>query len=734
VWYLNGTTTIGYGALDTVADPNWTIAGTGDLNSDGKTDLVWSNRQLNTAIDVAGNTIATAFDVGTLNGSGAYSDTVGGFDTSDFYKFSLLSTSNITLTLTGFANAEVYNSSGTLITNFTGLAADTYYVRVYATSAGAKYTLSLTGNSLSPDLVGNSLSLTNTSGTPITSIIAGQQFKVNFSGQNIGNSAVSSPFTVTFYLSKDGTIDTSDYSLGTYNVTGSVAAGGTFSGISTFTLPLPTDAFWNNTPGTYYIGMILDSGNAIAETSETNNSNLGLTIDSATTSVILQDIDLTGVNPEFNLKTLSNTTLTSGFAGQKFNANFQIKNAGTTDTNAAFTVAFYISTDSQIDASDKLLGTYDITDFSSLTANGGHTGTLTKNLTLPPIGDPFWTGLTGNYYIGMLIDSNNTIIETNETNNSSVGVDTDYEKVKISQNAVDLQAVASGFTVTNPLTQTVGNVSAGAAFDLNFALTNTGNTDAGSFKVAFYVSTDNKYDPATDRLLTSSNDPNTTFYYTVNSLLAGATNLFSLNQANNNELILPGVADDFWSKGNGTYYIGMVIDADPNNPNTLNNGVIDEVDEKNNYSTGLTTDLGANIAQVNVTAVSGIDLAGTALTPATTSAGVNTPFSVDFTVANTKISNAGAFRVSFYLSTDTNITKTDTFVGFTGNPSDPSNFNLSKFTGLAGNSSQTRTTSLTITGIAPGNYYLGMIVDSLNEVKETDEGNNNTQYIAFTVT
>jgi len=350
----------------------------------------------------------------------------------------------------------------------------------------------------------------------------------------------------------------------------------------------------------------------------------------------------------------------------------------------------------------------------------------------------------------MVIDSANTVFETNEANNANVLEGTDYVKAKISQNAVDLQGVASGFTVTDPVTQTVGNVSAGAAFDLNFALTNTGNTDAGSFKVAFYVSTDNKYDPATDRLLTSSNDPNTTFYYTVNSLLAGAINSFSLNQANNNELILPGIADSFWSQGNGTYYIGMVIDADPNNPTTVNTGVIDEVDELNNYSTGTPTDLGANYAAVNLTGANRVDLQGEGAFSASTSSGsANSTVDVTFQVKNYGNFDATKFRVGFYLSKDTTINPVangsqpaDVFIGAL-NTTEAAKFKFDS--GLAkGATSGSVTVTLKMPSILPyppGTYYLGMYVDTLGltsgsssgEVAEIDETNNGTKYVTFTI-
>jgi hypothetical protein len=44
VWLMNGTALSSYSWIDTVADTNWQIVGTGDFNGDGKTDILWRNR------------------------------------------------------------------------------------------------------------------------------------------------------------------------------------------------------------------------------------------------------------------------------------------------------------------------------------------------------------------------------------------------------------------------------------------------------------------------------------------------------------------------------------------------------------------------------------------------------------------------------------------------------------------------------------------------------------------
>jgi hypothetical protein len=41
VWYMDGVTCVGAAFLPAVPDPDWKIVGTGDFNGDGKIDILW---------------------------------------------------------------------------------------------------------------------------------------------------------------------------------------------------------------------------------------------------------------------------------------------------------------------------------------------------------------------------------------------------------------------------------------------------------------------------------------------------------------------------------------------------------------------------------------------------------------------------------------------------------------------------------------------------------------------
>ena len=97
-------------------------------------------------------------------------------------------------------------------------------------------------------------------------------------------------------------------------------------------------------------------------------------------------------------------------------------------------------------------------------------------------------------------------------------------------------------------------------------------------------------------------------------------------------------------------------------------------------------------------------------------------FDVNFAVENSENYSAGQFTVNFYLSDNSTITTSDRFLG------------SHSITSLAGNSNTgTLTTSLALPDASDsvwngdGDYHIGMIVDALSQVKETNEFNNNSR-------
>jgi predicted Zn-dependent protease len=202
IWTMNGTSPVQTIVMPfLVGDTNWRIEGVADFNKDGQEDLVWRHYgttgvdagkvviwtmngtspvqtivmpflvsdpnwriegisegySASSRIDIAGNTTAKAFNIGTLSGAGIYKDYVSNADSDDYYQFNLTSSSHVSLSLDSLAadaNLYLYNSSGSFISSSTtggnatesinaNLASGTYYVRIFTNGGNTDYRLNL---------------------------------------------------------------------------------------------------------------------------------------------------------------------------------------------------------------------------------------------------------------------------------------------------------------------------------------------------------------------------------------------------------------------------------------------------------------------------------------------------------------------------------------------------------------------------------------------------------------
>jgi len=153
----------------------------------------------------------------------------------------------------------------------------------------------------------------------------------------------------------------------------------------------------------------------------------------------------------------------------------------------------------------------------------------------------------------------------------------------------------------------------------------------------------------------------------------------------------------------GNYYVGYYVDYGE---------TVTEYNENNNSeSTAIT--LGMNMIPMPLKADLEITSGAPTPTPAVVEPGDTTSLAT-FTVKNTGIVNAGAFKIGYYLSTDGTISTADTYLGEAAS------------TGLVASASASYgPATLTIpAGTAPGTYYVGILVDRLDAVDESDESNN----------
>src|ERR1051325_902749 len=161
--------------------------------------------------------------------------------------------------------------------------------------------------------------------------------------------------------------------------------------------------------------------------------------------------------------------------GSTINVTYQVSNTGGPDT-PSFHVDFYLSNNQAIGGGDIKLGTgADLTVAAD--SNSGH---QTKSVTLPAANDPFWATTTGgSYYLGMIIDTGNTVSETDENNNANHGDGLDRKSV-----ALPPDIFGDFFDVPDAAT------NPGSTFNVTYQLHNSGTGPTAQFHTDFYLSND----------------------------------------------------------------------------------------------------------------------------------------------------------------------------------------------------------------------------------------------------
>ncbi len=264
-------------------------------------------------------------------------------------------------------------------------------------------------------------------------IVPGQEFDLGFTVANEGLAATES-FSIDMYLSEDANIDPEeDKYLGTYDIKDGLE-GSKDTGLKSvrYVAPDAADEFWGEEDGTYYAGMVIDPDQDVAESSEDNNSNLGMDMDSASTNV-------TGLTKIADLKTNGFSVMPETIdTGSTFEVSYEIMNYGT-ESAELFAAGFFIFKKDYLMSHDALdledapqvyfLPGNDADTIINLDA-GASTGTVTTELVMPEEWAGF-AGGSGDYYVGFAADPYGDIAESNEMNNSLVNTDIDYQKVSI---------------------------------------------------------------------------------------------------------------------------------------------------------------------------------------------------------------------------------------------------------------------------------------------------------------
>jgi len=461
--------------------------------------------------------------------------------------------------------------------------------------------------------------------------------------KNQGTGSTDSAFMIAYSLSPNTVYgDGDDVIIATSRVAGPLAAGA--SDTSTTDLLIPNGTL----PGTYHVCAFADSTAALAE-SNTDNNTLCST---ATVTVAQPDLVMTAVTPNSG----------SYVAGGTLSVTDTVQNQGAAPTIASIAIGYSLSTDTTFGNGDDIA----ITTTRTVGPLGaGASSTATTNLLIPS------STPAGTYYVCAKADTGNAVSETNESNNSLCST------ITVSPGGADL--------IISAATTTATALAPGGSFTLSNSAKNQGVSSAGSFVVAFHLSTNTTYGDGDDIAFTATR--------TVASLGAGGTSTASTS------LLIPSTAPL------GTYYVCVLADRD---------NTVAETNETNNTRCTATPIV-----------VTRPDLLVTAVTPNASTVSATATLSVTNSVKNQgTAADPVSFKVAFNLSPTADY----------NNPGAVASTTTRTISTLAGGATSTATTTVTFPNTTPpGNYYVCAKADSANAVTESDE-TNNTLCSAATVT
>ena len=598
-----------------------------------------------------------------------------------------------------------------------------------------------------PDLVVSALS------PNAASFAAGGTLSVTDTVQNIGGASTGASSIVAYSLSTDTTYgNADDVPLTTTRGVGILAAGAGSTATTNLLIPASTPL------GTYYVCAMADSGDAVSESDETNNS-------------LCSTATVGPAAPDLIISTAS--TATTGIApGKSFSLSNTAKNQGAA-ASGSFVVAFHLSTNAVYGDGDDIALTATRT-VASLGA--GKTSTASTSLAVPA------STPLGTYYICVQADRDNTVTESDETNNGNCTETIQVSGPDLVMTAVTPKASAVSATGTLAVINTVKNqdVVAAGSFTIGFNLSPTASYgDPGAIAVAttrsvvslagglsntatttltisnttppgnYYVCT--KADPA--GALSETNETNNTLCSgatvsvpapdlivsaastTANTLTAGATFTLSNTVQNSGGFPTGSFVVGYHLSTNAVYGDGDDIALTATRTvTTLGAGksstattslTVPATTPPGTYYVCTMADSGNAVAESNETnnslctstqvQTSGPDLTMTAVTPTASTVNQGAALSVTNTAANQGLVAAGAFKIAYHLSTNATY----------GDADDIALTATRTVSSLGAGASSTATTSLTVPATTPpGAYYVCAMADALSAVSELNETNN----------
>jgi Ca2+-binding RTX toxin-like protein len=307
-------------------------------------------------------------------------------------------------------------------------------------------------NRLTPDLLPQSVSAN------IANAVAGDNVLFSWTVKNIGVGITNvDQWYDRVYLSRDSVFDIGDIQLGQVRRNGSLAAGNSYNGTASFTIP-------EGIQGEYNIFLQTDAeSDRVLEISETNN-----TINSSGKITVT-------INPVPDLIVSNVNADASGISSQSIAVGWTVVNNNPTSAVGGWNDSVYLSRDIILDTNDVFLGTV----FHANALPGNSSYTESTRFDVP-------RGLSGSYYVIASADSNKKINERDKEQNNS---NSTVSPIQIFLPApADLTPIASSISFAN------SGVS-GESLSVSYQVKNQGvDTAIGRWTDTLYLSKDDVWD------------------------------------------------------------------------------------------------------------------------------------------------------------------------------------------------------------------------------------------------
>ena len=229
--------------------------------------------------------------------------------------------------------------------------------------------------------------------------------------------------------------------------------------------------------------------------------------------------------------------------GQSLDLTFSVLNNGDEAVDP-FSFDIVISKDGVIDENDLAIGNYIIPEGLKAGESSGVRGYQYKT---PPRTSSFWSDEDATYTVGLRLDPDSDVFESNEENNSNLGLGIDRDLVEVKDfNFLfkDQRAELKGKFIDVANEQ----ITPGEKVDLSFIVENESPAMANPFSIDIYLS------PAKGTGVKGAVKIGT---YDIRTGIEGngdtGVKRFSYNT--------PDLGDPVWEKGDGEYFIAFDIDS-----------------------------------------------------------------------------------------------------------------------------------------------------------------------------